>query len=165
MISAPARPAAASQAAPAANAGVPKPTVVPAATAPAAPRVPPPAPAVVPRPAAPAPTPTPAAAPTPAPAPRTAAAPTQKPSAPAGGIPVPDLPQRGWLIQVAATSTKTEADAIVKRLNDKGYPAFVTSPNATTYRVRVGGYRERRDAETVASKLRSDERVTPWITQ
>ena len=87
-----------------------------------------------------------------------------KPAAPSGGIPVPDDPKQGWLVQVAATQTKDEADSIVKRLTGKGYPAFIVS-GSNVFRVRVGGYKARRDAETVAAKLRAEERISPWVTR
>ena len=88
-----------------------------------------------------------------------------KPAAASGGIPVPDDPKQGWLVQVAATPTRGEAESIVKRLTGKGYPAFIVSGNSNVFRVRVGGYKARRDAETVAAKLRTEERISPWITR
>ena len=84
---------------------------------------------------------------------------------PSGGIPVPDDPKQGWLVQVAATPTRDEAESIVKRLTAKGYPAFIVSGNSNVFRVRVGGYKARRDAESVATKLRTEERISPWITR
>ena len=86
-------------------------------------------------------------------------------AAASGSIPVPDDPKQGWLVQVAATPTKDEAESIVKRLTGKGYPAFIVSGNSNVFRVRVGGYKARRDAETVAAKLRTEERISPWITR
>jgi cell division septation protein DedD len=81
------------------------------------------------------------------------------------GIPVPDDPKQGWLVQVAATPTRDEAESIVKRLTGKGYPAFIVSGTTNVFRVRVGGYKARRDAETVATKLRTEEHISPWITR
>ena len=90
---------------------------------------------------------------------------TVKSAAASGGIPVPDDPKQGWLVQVAATATRDEAESIVRRLTGKGYPAFIVSSSSNVFRVRVGGYKARRDAETVAAKLRAEERISPWITR
>ena len=71
---------------------------------------------------------------------------------------------KGWVIQVAATKTRDEADTIAKRLNAKGYSAFVLSNSASVFRVRVGGYKSKRDADDVATRLRKEERINPWVT-
>jgi cell division septation protein DedD len=75
----------------------------------------------------------------------------------------------GFVVQVAAVRQKSEADAIRGRLASKGYPAFVTTASTpgspTTYRVRVGKYPSRRDADTVAAKLERDEQFKPWVTR
>jgi len=75
----------------------------------------------------------------------------------------------GFVVQVAAVRQKSEADAIRGRLSSKGYPAFVTTASTpgspTTYRVRVGKYPSRREADTVAAKLERDEQFKPWVTR
>ena len=105
-------------------------------------------------PAAAAPPPTPR--PTPAPA---AAAAATKPAEAAGG---------GFAIQVAALREQQEADAIVKRLAGKGYPAYVVAPAKgapTVFRVRVGKYQDRSEADTVAARLQKEEQFKPWIVR
>lgn len=86
---------------------------------------------------------------------------------PAGtsGLPVADETREGWVVQVAAVSTRAEADAIVKRLGAKGYASFVQAHGPAMFRVRVGGYEARRDADAVAAKLREEEHVSPWVTR
>jgi cell division septation protein DedD len=82
----------------------------------------------------------------------------------AGGEP----PGAGFAVQVAALNVRSEADAIAKRLASKGYAAYVTSPpNGTPqiFRVRVGKFGTRREAETVAAKLEKEEQFKPWITR
>ena len=58
---------------------------------------------------------------------------------------------------------------MVKRLSSKGYPAFVMAPvkNAPTpfYRVRVGKYKDQRDAEAISRKLETEEQLKPWIAR
>ena len=138
-----------------------------AARAPA-PVPPPPAQTVQPRAEAP-----PAAVPTPKPV---AAAKPKEPEAPALPAPAPaavsssPAPSRGdgYAIQVAALRESGEADTIAKRLVNKGYDAYVLTPPGGTpnvYRVRVGSFKTRRDAEVVASKLQQEEQFKPWITR
>jgi len=74
----------------------------------------------------------------------------------------------GFVVQVASLKSRGEADAIAKRLSSKGFPSFVTTPGSSgpkVFRVRVGKYPERREAETVARKLEKEERFKPWITR
>ena len=61
-----------------------------------------------------------------------------------------------------------EADAIVKRLAGKGYPAYVVTPakgTAAIYRVRVGKFKDRHEADTVAARLQKEEQFKPWIVR
>ena len=74
----------------------------------------------------------------------------------------------GFVVQVAAVNDRREADTIAKRLAAKGYPSFVTTPpNGTlrTFRVRIGKYPNRRDAESIAARLQKEEQFKPWITK
>lgn len=111
-----------------------------------------------------------AAASTPPPPPATPApaapATTEKPVAVAAAKPEP--PGAGFSIQVAALREPAEADAIVKRLAAKGYAAYVVTPQKGTapiYRVRVGKFKERREADTVAARLQKEEQFKPWIVR
>jgi DedD protein len=122
--------------------------------APVAERTPPPAPASAPaKPVqeAPTPAPTPATVATPAPA---------APAAEPGG--------QGFAVQIAALNVRSEADAIAKRLSSKGYTAYVLTPPSGTpsvFRVRVGKFNTRREAESVAAKLQKEEQFKPWVTR
>ncbi len=74
----------------------------------------------------------------------------------------------GFAIQVAALREADEANAIVKRLAGKGYPAYVVTPAKgapSVYRVRVGKYKDRHEADTVAAKLQKEEQFKPWIVR
>lgn len=110
-----------------------------------------------PKPDAPAPkaeTPAPAPA---SPAPAARVAPASK-----------EPPGDGFAIQVAALSERDEADAIVKRLAGKGFPAYVVAPAKgapAMYRVRVGKYKDRREADTVAARLQKEEQFKPWVVR
>ena len=133
----------------------------------------PPAPARQAAPVAAAPTPTPVPAPPPAPRQPPQAAVALKPVPVAAPPPVaaavPPAPAGdGYVIQVAAMREHGDADAMARRLSSKGYSAFVMPPGAATptmYRVRVGKFKTKREAETVASKLQKEEQFKPWITR
>jgi cell division septation protein DedD len=76
--------------------------------------------------------------------------------------------ESGFAVQVAALNVRTEAEAIANRLASKGYAAYVMTPlNGTpaVFRVRVGRFGTRREAETIAAKLQREEQFKPWITR
>jgi DedD protein len=92
-------------------------------------------------------------------APRDASKPAAAEPAPAGD---------GFAVQIAALNVRSEADAIAKRLSSKGYTAYVMSPaNGTpsVYRVRVGKFPTRREAESIAARLQKEEQFKPWVTR
>ena len=127
------------------NAPAPKPVATIAKVAPPAPKAIPATKAVPVAPVAPPPSPS--------------AAPPALSREPAG---------TGFVVQVAAVTDRREADTIAKRLAAKGYPSFVTTPpNGTprTFRVRIGKYPNRRDAESIAARLQKEEQFKPWITR
>jgi cell division septation protein DedD len=75
---------------------------------------------------------------------------------------------QGYAVQIAALNVRTEAEAIAKRLTSKGYSAYVLSPPRGTplvYRVRVGKFPTRREAESMAARLKKEELFNPWITR
>ena len=71
-------------------------------------------------------------------------------------------------MQIAALNVRTEAEAIAKRLTSKGYAAYVLAPPSGTpavYRVRVGKFPTRREAESIAARLKKEEQFNPWVTK
>ena len=73
----------------------------------------------------------------------------------------------GRVIQVFSTIDAAQADKLVRRLGDGGYPAYLVEENLqgrTTYRVRVGPYPEEAKAQKVADELRREYRLETWIT-
>ncbi len=87
-------------------------------------------------------------------------------SATSGGPAEPAGP--GFAVQIAALNVRSEADAIAKRLSSKGYAAYVLSPATGTpsvFRVRVGKFTTRREAESVAARLQKEEQFKPWVTR
>ena len=74
----------------------------------------------------------------------------------------------GFVVQIAALRDRTEADTIVKRLAVKGYQAFVVNPvpgKPPVYKVQVGRFAERGEAEKIAVRLKSEEQFSPWVTR
>jgi cell division septation protein DedD len=113
---------------------------------------------------------------TPAPSSRAAVVPAQKPQpvavAPTPAASAPSVPTPaagdGYAIQVAAMLDPSDADAMARRLSSKGYNAFVLPLSQTTpprYRVRVGKFKTKREAETIAARLQKEEQFKPWITR
>src|SRR2546423_12187535 len=81
-------------------------------------------------------------------------------AAPAAAAPASDVPSEprgnGFVVQVAAVNDRREADTIGRRLAAKGYPTFVTLPPngiPQMFRVRIGKYPTRREAESIAARL------------
>ena len=90
--------------------------------------------------------------------------------APAAAMQASDPSGPGFSVQVAAYRDRGEADSLAKRLTDKGYPAFVLAPvkgTSTAYfRVRVGKYKTRKDAEAVEARLQTAEKLSnAWIAR
>ena len=71
-------------------------------------------------------------------------------------------------MQVAALNVRSEAEAVAKRLAGKGYAAYVVTPGGGTpsvFRVRIGPFATRRDADAMALKLEKEEQFKPWVTR
>lgn len=86
------------------------------------------------------------------------------PTPPAGTTALAEPRGNGFVVQVAAVRQRAEADTIARRLSSKGYPAFVTTAGAN-FRVRVGKFDDRREAERMAGRLEREEQFKPWITR
>lgn len=98
------------------------------------------------------------------------------PATPAATAPSPqpatDAPAAGageWVAQVGAYNDRGSADRAAASLKASGFPAFVLAPTpgspATSFRVRVGPYRERRDAEAIAGRLTREKKLDPFVTR
>jgi cell division septation protein DedD len=110
----------------------------------------------------------------PQPKPAEAAAPqpaTPQPAKPAGTTAGagPGARSGVWAVQVVALSDKGAAAAVVQRLAGKGYPAFVLSPQAGAavqhYKVQVGRYPDRSEAEQIKTRLKKEEQFEPIIVR
>ena len=78
-------------------------------------------------------------------------------------------PSDGYAIQVTTLREGAAAERMAQRLVEKGYPAFVAAPPpdvpVPVFRVRVGTYADREEAERVLRRLEGEESFKPWITR
>jgi cell division septation protein DedD len=104
-----------------------------------------------------------------------ASKPTPPPPAPAA-VPAPakpeDVPTGGkpgaWVVQVVAVGNADAARNVVRRLTEKGYPAFLVNPAPgmpSIYRVQIGGYPTRGDADQVARRVEKEDQFKPVVRQ
>lgn len=113
------------------------------------------APATTPAVTTPAVTPPPPAEP-PATLPRTTA--QRQPPPPTGDE---------LFIQVFSSPDQEQAQKVRRRLNDNGYSAFLSPvevDDRTMYRVRIGPFIDRADAERIADRVKVTFRLDTWIT-
>jgi cell division septation protein DedD len=101
----------------------------------------------------------------PAPAPMPSPARAERVERPAGSAPPPgalrEPPGDGWSVQVMSLTRFDEAETARRSLIAKNYRAFIVrTPDGTRYRVRVGKYPIKRDAQVVADRLRKVEQFT-----
>jgi septal ring-binding cell division protein DamX len=108
----------------------------------------------------------------PPPVPRPAVQPQPPPTLSAAPSSAPDeVPVAGqpgvWAVQVIATRDRSVATSVVKRLAGKGYPAFLVNPAGGAaqpfYKVHVGRYPDRREAERVSTRIKKEEQFQSWI--
>jgi cell division protein FtsN len=104
------------------------------------------------------------------PTPRTDAPQEPAPSAPPAqsAPPAASSEATGFAIQVAALRQRAEAESVARGLSTKGYPAYVMNPDAgapAVFRVRVGKFKDRREAESIAARLQKEEQFKPWIVR
>jgi cell division septation protein DedD len=102
--------------------------------------------------------------PAPAPAQKPAARETtEQPAKPAAAQP------GTWAVQVVSLRDRGAANQIVQRLQNRNYPAFLVAPSAGTptqlYKVQVGKYKDRAEAERVQARLKKEEQFDPWIVR
>ena len=74
-----------------------------------------------------------------------------------------------FVVQIVALNDPVRAKETVQRLKDTGMPAYLVSPPATDpdgpYRVRVGPYLSREEAQKMASALEDQRHEKLWVTK
>jgi cell division septation protein DedD len=111
-----------------------------------------------------------APAPRPARTPRTPATTPVRPTSTqiAAAAPTATAQPEAWTVQVNAFRSRLLAEDLRQRLAARGFDAYVfpslTEDGRPRYRVRVGAYPSRGDAERIAAELRSERGLNPLVT-
>jgi len=87
---------------------------------------------------------------------------------PARGVPAAGAPVEGPVVQVFSSADREQAQKVRDRLVDGGQPAYLSPVEVegrTMYRVRIGPFRDRGEAEKVADAVRHEYKYDTWITQ
>jgi DedD protein len=116
--------------------------------------------------AAPPPSPAPAAA-EPAPASKTSATKTSKAAKNAAAT-TPAIPKGSYVIQVFSSPDQAQAEHIRGKLVSGGQKAYLSPIDRggrTMYRVRIGPFKTRADAQGVADKVRKGYKLDTWVTE
>lgn len=80
----------------------------------------------------------------------------------------PAVPKGSVVIQVFSSPDKAQADRIRSQLAGGGYTAYlspVEKAGHTMYRVRLGPFGSRDDAQKVAEKVRKGYKLDTWVTE
>lgn len=80
----------------------------------------------------------------------------------------PVVPKGSVVIQVFSSSDQAQADRIRTQLTGGGYKAYlspVEKAGHTMYRVRIGPFSSRDDAQKVAEKVRKGYKLDTWVTE
>jgi cell division septation protein DedD len=92
-----------------------------------------------------------------------------QPPPPASSAATRERAGENWFVQVAALRDRAAALAIIRRLSAKGYDAFIVEPRpgapAPGFRVRVGPFQDRRQADQASRRLEREEQFKPFITR
>ncbi len=103
--------------------------------------------------------------------PRAPATPSVAPARPAPtqlAGPTPGADSEAWTVQVSAFRSRALAEELRARLAARGFDAHVfpslTEDGRPRYRVRIGAYASRSEAERVAAELRSERGLNPLVT-
>ena len=97
----------------------------------------------------------------------------EKPSA-ADASPAPEKSPRApteptgpWSVQAAAFKTQGQADALQKQLKQAGFDAYVASAagsdGQTNYRVRIGTFKSKVDAQRIAERVRAERSLAAFV--
>jgi cell division septation protein DedD len=80
----------------------------------------------------------------------------------------PAVPKGSYVIQVFSSADKVQADSIRAKLAGGGQKAYLSPIDRggrTMYRVRIGPFKSRGDAQTVADKVRKGYKLDTWVTE
>lgn len=110
-----------------------------------------------------------AAPPTPTPRQRNTPTPTPAPApTPARASNEPRLASGQVVIQVFSSGDQDQAESVRSRLTRGGHKAFLSPVQVggrTMYRVRIGPFNSRGDAQKVAEQVRTGYKLDTWVTE
>ena len=88
-----------------------------------------------------------------------------KPAVQTKPFPIQSKTTNYYTIQVGAFSSKSDAEKVKRRLQKKGYTVFINTSKRgkILYRVRVGRFLKRSDAEAAALKISINEKLKTFI--
>lgn len=92
------------------------------------------------------------------------AAPTPPPVAVADPVPAPA--KSGFVVQAGSFSKQQNAQTLTDKLQASGYPAFVEASqvgNKSAFRVKVGPYAQRTEANELHEKLKQKEKINGLV--
>lgn len=86
------------------------------------------------------------------------------------GRPAPAVrPSPGdWFVQVFAGRDRQAAELVSRQLRERGHPVRLDAEregSGSLYKVRVGGYRSREEADRAAATLRKEGSSGAWVTR
>ena len=87
-------------------------------------------------------------------------------AAPAGGASLAEPAGQGYSVQVVALRDRAKAESVARSLASKGHPAYLAPPGGrggAMYRVLVGKFKTRQEAEQVKRRIEKEEQFKPWI--
>ena len=83
---------------------------------------------------------------------------------PASGRPIRYDAEGDYTVQLAGYKAKSLAEEQVEDLQEEGYPAYsVRSPDGSKYRVRIGYFSSRADAELLGALFKEDRGMDYWV--
>lgn len=86
----------------------------------------------------------------------------------AAAAPAAEAASRAWTVQVSSFRSRTLAEALRRELVAKGYDAYLVTIDSqdgrVRYRVRVGSFATRGEADEVAARLRAERNLNPFVT-
>lgn len=69
-----------------------------------------------------------------------------------------------FTIQLGAFKDKKSADKLDEQLRNKGYDSFVLAVRNDLYRVRVGSYANKQEAQVVVARMKKTDQLNPFVT-
>ncbi len=70
----------------------------------------------------------------------------------------------GFIVQVFSTHDEPQARKVLDQLESGGFRAFISKGGEDIYRVRIGPFVEKSEAETAAKKVQRQFKLDTWVT-